>query len=76
MRPKASFALPASFSIETCERLTAMKTCGLIVADNGSNWCISGAPDERWNNDALASELGQVQGSHFEVVRMDGLVAL
>lgn len=51
-----------------------MKTYGMIVADNGSNWFVSGAPDERWNNDTLVSELRQVQGQNFEVVRMDGLV--
>jgi hypothetical protein len=35
---------------------------------------MSGAPDSRWNNDTLKSELGSVKGSNFEVVRMDGLV--
>jgi hypothetical protein len=44
------------------------------VADNGSNWFITGAPDDRWNNDKLNNELSQVKGSNFEVVRMDGLV--
>ena len=52
-----------------------MKTYGMIVADNGSNWFVSGAPDERWNNNALVSEFRQVTGQDFEVVRMDGLVA-
>jgi hypothetical protein len=51
-----------------------MKTFGMIVADNGSNWYVSGAPDDRWNNDALTRELSQVKGSSFEVVRMAGLV--
>jgi hypothetical protein len=51
-----------------------MKTYGMIVADNGSNWYVSGAPDDRWNNDALTSELAQVKGSNFEVLRMDGLM--
>ena len=74
VRLKASYTLPASFSAETRALLTAMKTYGMIVADNGSSWYLSGAPDERWNNDALARELGQVQGSNFEVLRMDGLV--
>lgn len=74
VRLKASYVIPSSFSTETKALLTAMKTYGLIVADNGSNWYISGAPDERWNNDKLLSELGQVKGSNFEVVRMDGLV--
>lgn len=74
VRLKASYVIPAGFSTETRALLTAMKTYGLILADNGSNWYVSGAPDERWNNDALVSELAQVRGSDFEVVRMQGLV--
>jgi hypothetical protein len=46
----------------------------MFVADNGSYWYVCGAPDARWNNDTLNRELGQVRGSDFEVVRMDGLV--
>jgi hypothetical protein len=75
VRLKASFAIPASFSAPTRALLTAMKAYGMIVADNGSNWYVSGAPDERWDNDALVREFAQVHGSDFEVVRMDGLVA-
>ena len=75
VRLKASFAIPAGYSTATRALLTAMKTYGMIVADNGSNWYVSGAPDERWNNDALVGELAQVHGSQFEVLRMDGLVA-
>ncbi|MDQ2734905.1 MAG: hypothetical protein M3Y55_07950 [Pseudomonadota bacterium] len=52
-----------------------MKTYGMIVADNGSNWFVSGAPDDRWDNNALVTELRQVQGGNFEVLRMDGLVS-
>lgn len=74
VRLKASYAIPASFSPETRAILQAMKTYGMLVADNGSNWYVSGAPDERWNNDKLVSELGSVKGSNFEVVRMEGLV--
>ncbi len=73
VRLKAGFVIPANFSAEVKALLQAMKTYGLIVADNGSNWYISGAPDDRWNNDQLVSELGQVKGSDFEVIRMDGL---
>ena len=47
--------------------LKALKRYGMIVADNGSDWFISGAPHPRWNNDALHT-LGQVEGRHFEVV--------
>jgi hypothetical protein len=46
---------------------TALKRYGMIVADNGSDWFISGAPDPRWNNDDL-HQLGRLKGSDFEVV--------
>jgi hypothetical protein len=49
--------------------LQALKTYGMIVADNGSDWFISGAPDKRWNDDAL-NTLKQVPGSAFEVVKL------
>ena len=65
VRLKASYVIPANFSTETKALLTAMKTYGMIMADNGSNWFVSGAPDDRWNNDALTSELSQVKGSDF-----------
>lgn len=47
--------------------LRAMKKYGLIVADNGSNWYISGAPDSRWDDDELR-QLSQVKGRDFEAV--------
>jgi hypothetical protein len=47
--------------------LKAFKKYGLIVADNGSNWYISGAPDSRWNDEHL-SELSRVKGSDFEAI--------
>jgi hypothetical protein len=46
----------------------------MFLADNGSALFLSGAPDPRWNNSRLISELGQVKGSDLEVIRMDGLV--
>jgi hypothetical protein len=45
----------------------AMKTYGLILADNGSPWYISGAPNAHWSNDQLHA-LGALNGSDFEVV--------
>jgi len=45
----------------------ALKRYGMILADNGSPWYISGAPDRRWNNDALHL-LGRLAGRDFEVV--------
>ena len=47
--------------------LRALKRYGMIVADNGSSWYVSGAPSRGWNNDDLHS-LHQVPGSAFEVV--------
>ena len=54
--------------------LQAMKTYGVIVADNGSPWFISGVPDARWNNDVLR-QLGNVRGSDFRAVDESGLMA-
>jgi hypothetical protein len=50
----------------------ALKTYGLILADNGSPWYISGAPSPHWNNDAL-HQLDQLTGSDFEVVNTSSL---
>ncbi len=74
VRLKASYQIPSSFSPEVKTILAALKTYGMMVSDNGSNWFISGAPDSRWNNDALVSQLRQVTGSNFEVVKMVGIV--
>ncbi len=74
VRLKASFVIPPTYTTESKALLQAMKTFGMLVADNGSDWYVSGAPDPRWNNSKLLSELGAVKGSDFEVVRMDGLV--
>lgn len=74
VRLKASYVIPSNFSAASKVILQALKTYGMFVADNGSNWYISGAPDSRWDNDALVGELGSVQGSNFEVVQMNGIV--
>jgi hypothetical protein len=74
VRLKASYVIPANFSTEVKAILTAMKTYGMFMADNGSNWFVSGTPDERWDNDTLNQQLGSVKGSDFEVVLMQGLV--
>jgi hypothetical protein len=46
----------------------ALKEYGMLVADNGSDWFVSGAPHRGWDNDALR-RLGQIRGADFEVVR-------
>lgn len=74
VRLKASYQIRASFSPEVKAILIALKRYGMFVADNGSNWRLSGAPDARWNNDQLVSQLRQVKGSNFEVVKMVGIV--
>jgi hypothetical protein len=50
----------------------ALKRYGMILADNGSPWFISGAPDRRWNNDALHL-LDRLSGRDFEVVNTSSL---
>ena len=57
----------SSFSAEAQVICAALKTYGMYLADNGSDWMISGAPDPRWNDQALA-DLHQLNGSMFEAV--------
>jgi hypothetical protein len=45
----------------------SLKTYGMILADNGSDWYLSGAPDSRWNDEALG-DLKSIPGRAFEVV--------
>jgi hypothetical protein len=72
VRLKASFNI-AGFSPRMQVILRALKRYGMILADNGSNWFISGAPDPRWDDDEL-STLKTIQGSNFEVVQMGTIV--
>jgi hypothetical protein len=66
VRLKASFDV-SGFPRQARIVLTALKRYGMMVADNGANWYITGAPNAKWNNDDLHS-LGRVKGSDFEVV--------
>ena len=52
--------------------LQALKTYGMIVADNGSDWFLSGAPSSGWDNDALA-RIRDIHGADFEVVDTSSL---
>lgn len=72
VRLKSSFDI-SGFPMSARVILQALKTYGMIVADNGSDWYISGAPDARWNDDEL-NTLKTVPGSAFEVVAMGSLV--
>ena len=51
----------------------ALQRYGMILADNGSSWFISGAPDERWRNDILR-ELLTIRGVDLEAVDVSGLI--
>jgi hypothetical protein len=66
VRMKASYDC-SGYSAEATVVCTALKTYGMILADNGSNWYISGAPDARWSDDNLG-DLKQIPGSAFEAV--------
>jgi len=71
VRLKASFDT-TGYSPEVRTILLALKTYGMLLADNGSNWYISGAPDSRWNDEHLA-ELSKLQGQDFEAVETGAL---
>ena len=72
VRLKASVNI-SGFSPRMQVILMALKKYGMIVADNGSNWFISGAPDSRWNDSELAT-ISSLTGSDFEVVQMGTIV--
>lgn len=72
-RLKASFDI-SGFSPQTQVILTALKTYGLILADWGTAWYISGVPDPRWDDHALVSELESIAGSNFEAVDQSRLM--
>lgn len=67
LRLKASYPT-AGFPRQARIVLEALKRYGMLVADNGSDWYISGAPDPRWSNEQLHT-LHRVPGSAFEVVQ-------
>jgi hypothetical protein len=66
VRLKASIDI-SGFPRQARVVLQALKTYGMILADNGSSWYVSGAPNPKWSNDDLHS-LGRITGSMFEVV--------
>jgi hypothetical protein len=74
----ARFRLRANFDISGFSAtnqiiLRALKKYGMMLADNGSAWFISGAPDSRWDNTDLHN-LGLVHGSDFEAVDVSSLM--
>ena len=73
LRLKASLDL-SGFSPPVQVILRALKKYGMILADNGSAWFVSGVPDSRWDDDMLVGELARVRGSDFEAVDVGSLV--
>jgi hypothetical protein len=71
-RLKASFDI-SSFSATNQVILRALKKYGMMIADNGSAWYLSGAPDPNWNNDDL-HVLTTITGSAFEAVDVSTLM--
>lgn len=67
VRLEASFDT-TSFTPTVRVILRAMMRYGMFVADNGSGWFVSGAPDPRWNDEEL-SALSRVPSSAFEVIK-------
>jgi hypothetical protein len=71
VRLKASVDI-ASFPPQARVVLTALRRYGMILADNGSPWYVSGAPNPHWSNDDLHS-LDRLTGADFEVVDTSSL---
>ena len=72
VRLKASVDI-STFPSDVQVILTALKKYGMILADNGGGFFVSGAPDPRWN-DANIDTMKRIKGSDFEVVLMTGMV--
>ena len=66
LRLKAGYSL-SRFHGQSLVILTALKKYGMIVADNGSSWYITGTADKRWNDDDL-NQMKTVPGSAFEAI--------
>jgi hypothetical protein len=71
LRLKASFDI-STFPPQSQVILAALQKYGMIMADNGSSIYISGDPDNRWNNNDLAS-LKTVPASAFDVIQINPL---
>ena len=72
LRLRADFDI-STYPPEIQVILQAFKTYGLILADNGSAWYISGVPDARWDNDML-HEMDDITGADLEVVDVSSLM--
>jgi hypothetical protein len=73
VRLKASYDL-RSFPPHVQVVLKALKKYGMILADNGGDWFISGSPHPQWDDDEVLGTLKKVKGRDLEVVKMSELV--
>ena len=71
VRLKSSYDV-STYPTEVQVILRALQKYGMILADNGTGWYITGAPDPRWDDDRLGA-LKQVPSSALEVVKMGGV---
>lgn len=73
LRLKASVD-ESAFSGPPLVIVKAMKRFGIILADNGSDWFISGEQNADWDMGTLNDQLGTIKGSDFEIVRTGAIV--
>jgi hypothetical protein len=73
LRLRANYPV-SGFPYQARVVLNALKRYGMIVADNGSSWYLTGAPNPGWDNDQLHT-LGKVKGSDFRVVDTRGFTS-
>ncbi len=64
----------SGFSVETQVILRALKRYGMMLADNGQPWFITGAPHPRWDARRMVEEMRRVKGSDFEAVDVSSLI--
>jgi hypothetical protein len=64
----------AAFSGAPLVIVKAMKKFGIILADNGSDWYLSGETSDAWDMDPLVSQLGKIHGSDFEIVKTGSII--
>jgi hypothetical protein len=73
-RLQASFQIPSTFNVQSKAILQAMKTYGMYIADNGSDWFVQGDASASWM-DSTFTEVQSVTGSNFEAVDITAIMS-
>jgi hypothetical protein len=73
-RLKSTFQIPSSYNVQSKAILQAMKTYGIYIADNGSDWYITGEPSANWMDNTF-SEVQSVTGMNFEAVDITAITS-